>query len=250
MFYSVDIGYDLCGPPITTPRTVLLHHRGDYVIRVVDGNAGEQDAKENVPPAPKAPLETPGDAQRPAAWKAVSTDDKNVAKIALLGPAGETLPGKIFFEFPWSKDFADAISSGKASSDGGEAVAMEGTLDEAVHRAALMILKKGRQGNFCVNIFGHETLPADIPLGAALTMDQAEEMQSDDNHYVDARVMVNNMELVLFKQPEEGEDEEKVLRRRIWKYTWWEGALPEHYGLYRFRKVQRANKEGGDTTCE
>jgi hypothetical protein len=246
MFYSVDVGYDLCGPPITTPGTVLLHHRRNYVIRVTDGKSeggdkggdGEGQGEEDVTVPEATSATAAADTNRPPPWKVVSTDDKNVAKFALVGPAGESFPGKVFFQFPWSKQLIDAISTGMAPSDGGEAVAIEGTLDQAVHRAALVILKKGRQGNFSVNIFGHEELPTGISLETTLTMEEAEDMQSDDSHYVEARVMVNNMTLILFQQPQDGEDEEKVLRRRILKYTWWEEALPKGYAMYKIRKVQ------------
>ena len=232
MFYSVDIGYDLCGPQIANPGTILLFEARNYVFHVVTETTKEDTKEEGTPVDDKPPFN-----ENSGAWKAIFTDDKNLAKIALNGPAGEEIPGKLFFNFAWSVEVDDAISAGKAPSDGGEAVVIEGTLDEAVHRAALMILKKGRQGNFCINIFGHEELPPGVPLSTTLTMEQAEEMQSDDSHYVDARVMVNNMELVLFQNAHDGEDEEKVLRRRNWKYGWWEkGALPKDYSIYEVRK--------------
>jgi len=254
MFYSVDIGYDLCGPPIAKPSVVVLKERKSYVIRVVKGGSeAPADLKESPAGVPaeekqsekgKEPADSSSETTNPedspsGTWKPAFTDDENIARIVLLGPAGEVIPGRLFFDFSWSPELESAINTGKAPSDGGEAVMMEGTLDEAVHRAALMILKKGRQGNFCINIFGHKELPAGIPLGVTLTAEQAEEMQSDDSYYADAAVMVNNMEIVLFQAPHPGEDEEKILRRRISKYSWWQAALPKDYAIYTVRKVSK-----------
>ena len=249
MFYSVDIGYDLCGPRIANVGTVLLKERRNYVFRVTNDTkapsnpAGEVSEQENGKEFTAKRSEQGSGREFTAekaeqAWRMVGTDDKNVAKIALLGPTGEKLPGKLFFNFEWTAELQTAISNGKAPSDGGEAVVIEGTLDEAIHRAALMILKKGQQGRFSINIFGHQELPQGIPLNTTLTMEEAEEMQSDDNHFTDARVMVNNMELVLFQKAHDGEDEEKILRRRISKYSWWEKeALPKDYAVYRMSRV-------------
>lgn len=204
MFYSIDIGFDAVGPHI-----VKLFP--NETIRCVSKPCTTTPAKT---PIAKATVTFP--------------NDMSLSPAEIKFADGGTIRGHLDIVSTVATIYQNEQTDGtlQSQSAGGTCYCIETTCDdndgwdEVIRSIVLCLFRFGRQGQFSINTFAHEQLPAGIAPGP-LTNDQADELQNTNQRYIFAhqaqRSLNLKQQLVCWSQDDV---QEGTMVEAVYSYVW------------------------------
>lgn len=182
MFYAVDISFDVYGPRVLPPSRVIRLERQRIYGTTESANGFTAVVPEST----------------------ISNNDESTTTFDIELSDGMHGRGHLLV-------FSDEIKVYPGKGAGGVCFVVEGTLEHAIRAAVkCMVFSFGRQGEFDLNIFGNEKIRDGLPLMKDLSVEDAMNLQSDDQYYICARQGSNNLKLYSC-DPDGGDDGPGIL---------------------------------------
>ena len=178
MYFNIDIGFDMVGPSILNSNGFLEGGR----IRKVSPSSSPSSAVVSFPDDVRlntAVIEYKDGEKKDIRFEAVST----LATIYQKQNSDGTLV---------------ALDAGGISY---VIEVNEGDVWKQVIHSLVrtLVFKFGHQGQFAVNIYVHDSLPVAIPLNKQLTAEQSDDLQNDNQYYIDAHQAQRSLTLHRFQ---------------------------------------------------